>query len=334
VRIGAAIAGCDRDVALLGVTPELAGLGARMTAFDLSAQVIAAVWPGDDNRRRAVVADWLRLPIESGGVDAVIGDGSLNAVAESLPELLAEIGRILSPQGRAVFRTFCSPETPETPAEVRRATEGAVANFHAYKFRIAMTLAADYPRWTVPAPAIRDAFNAMFPDRAALSRAAGSSREEIDTIDSYATATHPQNDLSASEPPVRNGLPSLRRTIRFRQRALSDVRAMSNGRVLKYRIGLVATLDLSTSAFEARSEWKNTPSARAASPAPQARSARRAAGRRARGRAFRAVPECKPALDRLLGSPGQNSISSTRLDRQAEVRPDRLKSRINRHAPS
>jgi SAM-dependent methyltransferase len=191
VRIGAAIAGCDRDVALLGVTPELAGLGARMTAFDLSAQVVAAVWPGDDNRRRAVVADWLRLPIESGGVDAVIGDGSLNAVAESLPELLAEIGRILSPQGRAVFRTFCSPETPETPAEVRRAaTEGAVANFHAYKFRIAMTLAADYPRWTVPAPAIRDAFNAMFPDRAALSRAAGWSREEIDTIDSYATATH------------------------------------------------------------------------------------------------------------------------------------------------
>ncbi len=196
--IGAAIAGCDRTVALLGVTPELAVLGVRLTAFDQSKRMIASVWPGDDARRRAAPADWLDLPLESGGVDAVIGDGSLNAVAESLPELLSEVARVLAPRGRAAFRTFCSPEEPETLDAVRRAVDArAVANFHAYKWRVAMALAADHREWTVPVATIREAVNAMFPDRPALSRRTGWSEEEIDTIDYYAAAGH-----SISYPPL------------------------------------------------------------------------------------------------------------------------------------
>ena len=51
-----------KHVLLLGVTPEFADLGARLTAIDHSEQMIANVWPGDTQDRHAERGDWLALP--------------------------------------------------------------------------------------------------------------------------------------------------------------------------------------------------------------------------------------------------------------------------------
>ncbi|RVC55031.1 methyltransferase type 11, partial [Mesorhizobium sp. M00.F.Ca.ET.038.03.1.1] len=67
-------------VVMFGVTPELAGLGARMTAVDESADMIAGIWPGDTERRKAVRGDWFDPPMSDASVDALIGDGCLTVI--------------------------------------------------------------------------------------------------------------------------------------------------------------------------------------------------------------------------------------------------------------
>jgi SAM-dependent methyltransferase len=189
--IRTAIAGRDARVVLLGVTPELACFGDRLTAVDYSPQAIAKIWPGDNDRRRAVLADWRDMPIESGNADAVIGDGSLNAIAEGLPDLLGEIARVLSPSGRVAVRVFCSPEEPETLEALRRSLmDGEEAHIDTFRWRLMMALAALRPDWTIAVAELPDALNAMFPDRAALSRITGWTRDDFETIDCYVRATH------------------------------------------------------------------------------------------------------------------------------------------------
>jgi hypothetical protein len=58
---------------LLGVTPQLAGLGGDLVAVDNSPKMLAQVWPGDAADRRAILADWTALPFAAGEFDAVIG---------------------------------------------------------------------------------------------------------------------------------------------------------------------------------------------------------------------------------------------------------------------
>ena len=57
-----ALAGADAaPVLVLGVTPELAAAFAQVEAVDRSAEMIAALWPGDAPGRRAIQGDWLEL---------------------------------------------------------------------------------------------------------------------------------------------------------------------------------------------------------------------------------------------------------------------------------
>ena len=186
-----AIAGNDRRVLLLGVTPELSELGQELVGIDNSPRMFARVWPGDDSRRRGMIGDWLDLPFDDGEFAAVLGDGSLNAAPEAVEPVLREALRVLAPGGRAAFRVFCSPEEPETLSWIRRDVEaGWEGNFHALKWRVAMAVAADRREWIVPVRAILAAFDDTFPDRARLSSATGWPEEEIATIDAYANADH------------------------------------------------------------------------------------------------------------------------------------------------
>jgi hypothetical protein len=101
----------------------------------------------------------------------------LNAGASALPGLLQEVGRVLDPD---------SPDTLEQVACDVRA--GRIGNFHALKWRIAMTLAALIPDMVVPVAEIRRSFERLFPDRAALCRETGWCRADVDTIDRYGGA--------------------------------------------------------------------------------------------------------------------------------------------------
>ncbi len=176
-------------VVLLGVTSELNQLGASMIATELSAGVIAARWPGDTPTRRAIRADWTALPIADSSAGCVVGDGSLSCVASQAERLkvLSEMARVLRPGGRAAVRLFAGTDEPEPLDMIHEdAMAGAVGSFHALKWRIAMAHVSRDSDRRIPVARIREAFDALFPDRAQLSAAAGWHPQVIDTIDAYA----------------------------------------------------------------------------------------------------------------------------------------------------
>jgi SAM-dependent methyltransferase len=186
-----AIGGRAKHILLLGVTPELSCLGNKLTAVDSSAQMIADIWPGDNEHRDAVLADWADVPVPDSAFDAVIGDGSLNCAPDCLEQVLTEIRRVLSPEGVAAFRVFCAPSEAESFEDIELdVLRGSCANVHALKWRIAMALAASAPNASVPAKAILARFNAMFPDRSRLSSICKWSVDEIATLDAYDGASH------------------------------------------------------------------------------------------------------------------------------------------------
>lgn len=179
-------AGAPADVLVLGVTPELVALAAppasSIVAVDREPAMIDALFepaPG----RRAVVGDWRALPLPAAAIDIAVGDGGLSALAypADYATIVAELARVVRPGGRVVLRLFATPEVPETLADVRAALDAlAIRSFDALKWRLAMAI-----HRAVAVTAIRDAFDAMVPARAALAARTGWRRDVIDHIDVY-----------------------------------------------------------------------------------------------------------------------------------------------------
>ncbi|HTJ45246.1 MAG TPA: class I SAM-dependent methyltransferase [Kofleriaceae bacterium] len=185
-RIGPPLRPCDEDLAivrregagakrvlLLGVTPELASLPwPELVAIDHAHAMIEAVCP---KHVRAIVGEWTALPLPDHAVDLVLGDGALCCVAypDGYHAIARELTRVLAPGGRAILRLFAS-------IDQELQIEG---NFHAFKWRLAMSLAAIDRN--VAVADIHRAFEARFPDRDALPWP----REAIDTIDVYRDST-------------------------------------------------------------------------------------------------------------------------------------------------
>jgi len=170
---------------LLGVTPELAGLSARLTALDNSADMIRALWPQD---RRAVRGDWLDMPFEDASFDHVIGDGCPVLLGHPLQHerLFAEAARVLRPGGRLLLRVFVGAEQPETSEQVcSLALAGGIRGFHAFKWRLSMALAAQARDHTFHIADTLHTFDRLLPDRARLAAITGWPMRDIETIDFY-----------------------------------------------------------------------------------------------------------------------------------------------------
>lgn len=181
------VGGKTHRILLLGVTPELALSFDTVVALDKSATMIANIWPGDSTSRRAIEADWLRLDGSLGTFSAVIGDGSCNTLAypDEVRRVLANVRDHLEPGGRFVCRLYARPDTPWSWDElVAEAVKPVQVNFHAFKWKLAMRIAADTEP-SVPVLRILDRFGHHFPDREKLAQATGWDRSIIDMIDTY-----------------------------------------------------------------------------------------------------------------------------------------------------
>jgi SAM-dependent methyltransferase len=173
---------------LLGVTPELADVAPNLVAIDRNMSMVAHVWPGNTAHRRAIVGDWRKTNFVTGAFSTCIGDGSLSFLTfpDEMVRLFDELIRILEKGGRAVFRLYLSPDVPEMTSTLRdQALSGQIKNFHAFKIRLAMSLAAQGPVPQVCVANILDIFNSQFANRDELASVTGWSREQIDTIDFY-----------------------------------------------------------------------------------------------------------------------------------------------------
>jgi len=186
VAIMGAIGVHARRVLLLGVTPELASMpwpaGASLVAADRSYAMIRAILPAVTLPMQAIVADWRALPCARAAFDLAIGDGCLSnfTYPDGYRALATELHRVIAPGGLLALRLFASPAQGESLDDVARDLRaGAIGGMHALKWRIAMTL-LDATR-NVAVTAIRDAFDALVPDRAVLPWP----REVVDTIDAY-----------------------------------------------------------------------------------------------------------------------------------------------------
>jgi hypothetical protein len=174
---------------LLGVTPELADISQDLVALDRNAAMVANVWPGNTAARRAVVGDWRDCNFAPRSFATCVGDGSLCGLQspEELARVLIWLFELLRDGGRFVCRVYVPSAAGETVSAVcEAALSGAIGNFHGFKLRLAMALAAQHPDSRVCVNDILGEFDRRFGDRDELVRITGWNREEIDTIDFYA----------------------------------------------------------------------------------------------------------------------------------------------------
>ena len=173
---------------LLGVTPELANITSDIVAVDRNYSMVANVWPGNTLSRSAIVGDWRNTNFAPASFSLCIGDGSLTALKfpTEVATLFRDLKHTLTGGGRIVCRVYLAPDSAETISSLQESVlSGSINNFHAFKMRLAMALAAHQPEPQICVETILDTFNRMFKNRNELVRATGWSRAQIDTIDFY-----------------------------------------------------------------------------------------------------------------------------------------------------
>jgi len=140
-----------KRILLCGVTPEIVTMDwpfpIELVGMDQAESMVRLVWPGDlPGVRRGVVGNWLESGFAAGSQDVIIGDGGFAffGYSDGQRALMAELRRILAPDGLFLYRHFAQVENPESPeAVLSAARSGTIGSFHAFKWRLAMALQAD-----------------------------------------------------------------------------------------------------------------------------------------------------------------------------------------------
>lgn len=170
---------------LLGVTPELAGLSPDLTAIDHNAEMIDLLWK---DKSSVVRGDWLNLPFPEGTFDTVIGDGCLTLLSYPVQysSLFVQLRRVLSCNGKTVFRLFICPEVSESCEVVcKEALDGKIGSFHAFKWRLSMAIASASADHTLAVSDVYHTFSRLIPDHGQLAASTGWHSADIETINVY-----------------------------------------------------------------------------------------------------------------------------------------------------
>ena len=177
---------------LLGVTPKLATKrwkpALTIFAVDNTMAMIHSVWPGNNPRRRVICGDWVQLPLREACMDVALIDGGLPAISFPLAHaaLAKELNRVLKPDGLFIARIFARPENTETvDAVLAAARAGKIGGFHAFKWRLAMSLQGEDTAGGVRLDDIWRCCVSQFGEHGQLQRLTGWPIEEIRTIDAY-----------------------------------------------------------------------------------------------------------------------------------------------------
>lgn len=136
------------NVLLCGVTPEIASMhwpvGTRLWAVEKSLDMIQEVWPARGSAgKHAVLGEWTCLPFVPDSFDIVIGDGCLTSLKYPQQQVcfLEALHAVLRSSGIMIARHFVQPDLPERPEMVfTDLREGRIGSFHAFKWRLAMSL--------------------------------------------------------------------------------------------------------------------------------------------------------------------------------------------------
>jgi hypothetical protein len=98
--------------------------------------------------------------------------------------LFDELTRVVRPGGRLALRVFVTPDDCESLSNTRAATlAGRVASMSGLKWRLANGLCAERRTPNIPVRAIKETFDELFPDRAALRRITGWSADDMASLD-------------------------------------------------------------------------------------------------------------------------------------------------------
>jgi SAM-dependent methyltransferase len=130
---------------VLGLTPEIVSCtwpsDVALLAVDHSRAMMHSLWPPEKGpaNSQALLGDWLSMPIRTGEIEMVAGDGCyvLFDFPDGYTALTNEVRRVLRRGGRYVIRVFLRPHRAETVEEIAQAlSNGGIGSVHALKLRL------------------------------------------------------------------------------------------------------------------------------------------------------------------------------------------------------
>lgn len=170
----------NKNILLLGVTPQIANQYYNVTAVDYSYGMIERVWPGNTPTKKAVLKNWLDYtPLEQ--FDAVIGDGSINMLMypSEVELMFNRLHLWINPGKPFICRMFTRFDTPVTLEQIHDELK-TNTNFSAWRRLLHMYI-AEQQGPVVKHHKVLDLFNDLFPDRSKLPW----SSEECSRLDVY-----------------------------------------------------------------------------------------------------------------------------------------------------